>query len=321
MRIGIDLGGTKIEGLVLGPDGGERARARIDTPPGDYQGDYEATVAAIAGLVGKLARDSGAGGDVPVGVGIPGAVSPASGLIKNANSTCLIGHALDKDLEQATGHPVRLANDADCFTVSEAVDGAGRGFDLVFGVILGTGCGGGVAVGGRLLQGPNAIAGEWGHNPLPWPQKLDGGIDERPGPECYCGQRGCIETFVSGPGLERDFKQEARTGAARTGTKKEATGKKLGAREIAAEAENNEPQALAALARYEHRLARALASVINVLDPGVIVLGGGMSNVARLYDNVPKLWGQWVFSDTVTTPLRRAKHGDSSGVRGAAWLW
>ena len=207
MRIGIDLGGTKIEGLVLGPDGDERARARPDTP----QEDYEATVAAIAGLVGRLARQSGAGGDVPVGVGIPGAVSPKTGLIKNANSTWLIGQALDKDLEQATRRPVRLANDADCFTVSEAADGNGKDFDVVFGVILGTGCGGGVAVGGKLVQGPNAIAGEWGHNPLPWPQKLDGGEDERPGPECYCGQRGCIETFISGPGLERDF-QEAQTG-------------------------------------------------------------------------------------------------------------
>ena len=307
MRIGIDLGGTKIEGLVLGPGGEELARGRIETPQGNNKGDYEATLAAIAGLVGKLARDSGARGDVPVGVGIPGAVSPTSGLIKNANSTCLIGQALAKDLEQATGCPVRLANDADCFTVSEVTDGAGKGFDTVFGVILGTGCGGGVAVGGKLLQGPNAIAGEWGHNPLPWPQKLDGGEDERPGPKCYCGQRGCIETFISGPGLERDYLS--------------STGASLPAEEIAAEAENNEPQALAALSRYEHRLARALASVINVLDPGVIVLGGGLSNIARLYDNVPSLWGQWVFSDEVTTPLRPAKHGGSSGVRGAAWLW
>jgi len=303
MRIGIDLGGTKIEGLVLAPGGQQLARARADTPPGDYA----ATIAAIAGLVGKLARGSGAGGEVPVGVGIPGAVSPKTGLIKNANSTCLIGQALAKDLEAATGRRVRLANDADCFTVSEATDGAGDSYDVVFGVILGTGCGGGVAVGGKLLQGPNAIAGEWGHNPLPWPQKLDGGEDERPGPECYCGQRGCIETFISGPGLERDYGQ--------------AVGKPLSAEKIAAKAEDGDANANAALSRYEHRLARALSSVINVLDPGVIVLGGGLSNIARLYVNVPKLWGKWVFSDEVTTPLRRAKHGDSSGVRGAAWLW
>ncbi len=205
MRIGIDLGGSKIEGLVLGPGGVELARARAQTP----QGNYEATVAAVAGLVAGLARESGAGGGVPVGVGIPGAVSPATGLVKNANSTCLIGHAFDKDLEEAIGRPVRLANDADCFTISEATDGAGESFPTVFGVILGTGCGGGVAVGGKLVQGPNAIAGEWGHNPLPWPQALDGGEDERPGPECYCGRRGCIETFVSGPGLERDYEQAA----------------------------------------------------------------------------------------------------------------
>ena len=303
MRIGIDLGGTKIEGLVLGPGGQELARGRAETPPGDYA----ATVAAIAGLVDELARDSGAGGDVPVGVGIPGAIAPQTGLIKNANSTCLIGQALAKDLEAATGRPVRLANDADCFAISEATDGSGKGFDTVFGVILGTGCGGGVAVGGKLLQGPNAIAGEWGHNPLPWPQKLEGSEDERPGPACYCGQRGCIETFISGPGLEADYER--------------AAGKSLSAEEIAAEAENGDGPAGDSLSRYEHRLARALSSVINVLDPGVVVLGGGLSNIARLYVNIPKLWGQWVFSDEVTTPLRRAKHGDSSGVRGAAWLW
>ncbi|MCH7865496.1 MAG: ROK family protein [Proteobacteria bacterium] len=306
MRIGIDLGGSKIEGLVLGPDGEELARARVQTP----QDDYGATVAAVAGLVAELGSKSGADEGVAVGVGIPGVLSPATGLVKNANSTCLIGQALDKDLEEATGRPVRLANDADCFTISEATDGAGGNVDVVFGVILGTGCGGGVVVDGHLLRGPNAITGEWGHNPLPWPRTLAGGpdgIDERPGPECYCGQRGCIETFVSGPGLERDYEQEAR--------------KELGAEEIVALAESGDPAAEAALSRYEHRLARALASVINVLDPGMIVLGGGMSNAKRLYENVPKLWGQWVFSDTVATPLRPAAHGASSGVRGAAWLW
>ncbi len=305
------------------------ARARAETP----QGNYDATVAAVAGLVAELAQEARTGvtdrlgadqrartgtkiREVPVGVGIPGAVSPATGLIKNANSTCLIGRALDKDLEAATGRRVRLANDADCFTISEAQEAwsgeAATGKNRVlFGVILGTGCGGGVAVGGRLLQGPNAIAGEWGHNPLPWPQVLEGAQgtmrDERPGPACYCGQRGCIETFVSGPGLERDYEQ--------------ATETSLPAEEIAALAEKDDSEAVAALFRYEHRLARALASVINVLDPGVIVLGGGLSNIARLYDNVPKFWNEWVFSDTVATPLRPAVHGDSSGVRGAAWLW
>ena len=307
MRIGIDLGGSKIEGLVLGDSGRELARLRAETP----QGDYEATVAAVAALVGELARESDADVGVPVGVGIPGTVSPATGLVKNANSTCLIGRPLDKDLKHALGRPVRLANDADCFTMSEATDGAGKPCHTVFGVILGTGCGGGIAVDGKLVSGPNAIAGEWGHNPLPWPQTLEGSIDERPGPECYCGQSGCIETFVSGPGLERDFNN--------------ATGKSLPAAEIVALADSGDAggnkDAEAALSRYEHRLARALASVINVLDPGVIVLGGGMSNAKRLYENVPALWAEWVFSDTVTTRLEPARHGDSSGVRGAAWLW
>jgi len=306
MRIGIDLGGSKIEGIVLGPEPGtepgtnEVYRHRTETP----QGDYDATVAAVADLVARLAADAGVADDIPVGVGIPGTISPASGLIKNANSTYLIGHPLDSDLAVATGRKVRLANDADCFTISEASDGAGEGCDTVFGVIIGTGCGGGIAVHGKLLSGPNAITGEWGHNPLPWPQMQDGGIDERPGPECYCGQRGCIETFLSGPGLENDFKT--------------ATGQDLTSTDIAS---RNSPQADAALHRYEHRLARALATVINILDPGVIVLGGGLSNISRLYGNVPNLWGQWVFSDTVTTALKGARHGDASGVRGAAWLW
>ncbi len=321
MRIGIDLGGSKIEGLVLGSGGRELARLRADTP----QGDYDATVKAVADLVGELARESGAGGNVPVGVGIPGTVSPATGLVKNANSTCLIGRPLDQDLAQALGRPVRLANDADCFTISEAADGAGQEARtgaspdrdkkqeswIVFGVILGTGCGGGISVDGKLVAGPNALAGEWGHNPLPWPRVLEGGpgcIDERPGPECYCGKRGCIETFVSWPGLERDFNN--------------AAGESLTAAEIVALADDaGDSAAQAALHRYEHRLARALASVINVLDPGVIVLGGGMSNATRLYENVPALWAEWVFSDTVTTELKPALHGAESGVRGAAWLW
>jgi fructokinase len=306
MRIGIDLGGSKIKGLVLGPDGQELARLRAETP----QGYYDATIKAVADLVWALADDAGGADGVPVGVGIPGTVSPTTGLVKNANSTCLIGRPLDQDLEHALGRPVRLANDADCFTMSEATDGAGKDFNIVFGVILGTGCGGGIAVDGKLVSGPNAIAGEWGHNPLPWPQVLEGGpgcIDERPGPECYCGKRGCIETFVSGPGLERDYHS--------------AAGKSLSAAEIVALADSGDAEAEAFLSRYENRLARALASVINVLDPGVIVLGGGMSNAKRLYKNVPALWAEWVFSDIVTTELKPARHGDSSGVRGAAWLW
>ncbi|MGH6662340.1 MAG: ROK family protein, partial [Rhodospirillales bacterium] len=252
------------------------------------------------------AQDSGCGEDAPVGVGIPGALSLATGLIKNANSTCLIGRPFDRDLAAATGRPVRLANDADCFTMSEATDGAGAGHAVVFGVILGTGVGGGITVNGRLLAGRNAIAGEWGHNPLPWPQFLDG-RDERPGPKCYCGKLGCIETFVSGPGLERDFEA--------------ASGRRLAAAEIVRLSDDGDADAAAAMARYSHRLARALATVINVLDPGVIVLGGGMSNARRLCDAVPRLWGEFVFSGAVTTPLRPARHGDSSGVRGAAWLW
>ncbi len=321
MRIGIDLGGSKIEGLVLGPEGEELARRRVGTPRGGARkDDYEATVRAVAELVASLAADVEARGgdgrrpgqgqqsiaDVPAGIGIPGTISAATGLIKNANSTCLIGRPLDRDLGDALDRRVRLANDADCFTISEASDGAGKNFHTVFGVILGTGCGGGIAVGGKLLAGANAIAGEWGHNPLPWPQTLNG-IDERPGPACYCGQSGCIETFVSGSGLEADHDA--------------ATGQSLTAEEIAALAETNDPEAKAALQRYQHRLARALASVINLLDPGVIVLGGGLSNIQTLYDTVPGLWAQWVFSDTVATELKPARHGDSSGVRGAAWLW
>ena len=329
MRIGIDLGGSKIEGLVLGPPvpnggpngGNERARRRVPTPAGDYA----ATVAAVAGLVAALVQDSGCGKDAPVGVGIPGAVSLATGLIKNANSTCLIGKPFDRDLAAATGRKIRLANDADCFAVSEATDGAGAGHAVVFGVILGTGVGGGITVNGRLLKGRNAIAGEWGHNPLPWPQVLAGAADdERPGPACYCGKLGCIETFVSGPGLERDFAAAAGGPGGASGVSPAnimTSGRRLAAAEIVARADSGEPEAVAAMTRYMHRLARALASVINVLDPGVVVLGGGMSNARRLYDAVPRLWGEFVFSDEVTTPLRPAKHGDSSGVRGAAWLW
>lgn len=288
-RIGIDLGGTKIEGLAIDANGRERLRRRMPTPAGDYRG----TLSAISRLVQEMENELGE--KASIGVGIPGALSLASGLVKNANSTCLIGRPLDRDLEDALGRPVRLANDADCFALSEATDGAAAGAPVVFGAILGTGVGGGIVVNGRLLAGPNAIAGEWGHNPLPWPMD-----DEYPGPACYCGRSGCIETFLSGPALARD------------------DGRGLSARELLAE---DDVQTIASLSRYEHRLARALAHVINVIDPHVIVLGGGLSNISRLYETVPKLWGRWVFSDSVQTSLRAPKHGDSSGVRGAAWLW
>jgi len=270
-RIGIDLGGTKIELIALDDAGREVFRKRIPTP----QGDYEATVRSVSDLV--LEVDFSFKKTSTVGIGIPGALSRVTGLVKNANSTCLIGHDLKGDLEKALGREVRVENDANCFALSEAVDGAGKGAKLVFGVILGTGVGGGVVVNGEVLVGPNAIAGEWGHNPLPLPSKED-----LPLPDCYCGRKGCIEAYLSGPALAKD-------------------------------GEN--------LDRYEERLARALAGVINVLDPDVIVLGGGISNVPRLYANVPVLWRQHVFSDRVATRLAPPVHGDSSGVRGAAWLW
>ena len=292
----MDLGGTKIEAIALGDDGRELARRRVPTP----RHDYDATIRAIVSLVIGIEQDTGREGSV--GVGMPGALSPASGLVKNANSTWLIGRAIDRDLSQALGRPVRCANDANCFALSEATDGAGAGARVVFGVIVGTGTGGGVVVDGRVLTGPNAIAGEWGHNPLPWPRD-----DERPGPPCYCGKSGCIETFLSGPGLARDYRA--------------VTGVDLEASEIAGRAERGEDAAAAALARYEDRIARALAGVLNLLDPDVVILGGGMSRVMRLYDSVPRLWQAWAFSDKIATPLRPPHHGDSSGVRGAAWLW
>lgn len=296
MRIGIDLGGTKIEGIALDDDGRERARLRVGTPSGDYDG----TLSRIAGLVGDLERRAGPARTI--GVGIPGAISPASGLVKNANATWLNGRRLDHDLSRQLGRPVRIANDANCFAVSEAMDGAAAGAAVVFGVILGTGVGGGIVVGGRVLAGANAIAGEWGHNPLPWPDE-----EERPGPPCYCGKGGCIETFVSGPGLASDYRDLAGADAVPA--------------VIARRADAGEAQARATLDRYEARLARALAAVINILDPDVIVLGGGISNIERLYRSIPSLWTKWVFSDRVTTSLRRNHHGDASGVRGAAWLW
>ena len=296
LHIGIDLGGTKIEAIAMDDTGAALARRRVATPKGDYHG----TVAAIAALVTAIESEHGPG--ATVGVGIPGAESRATGLIKNANSVWLIGRPLARDLMDALDRPVRLANDANCFALSEATDGAATGARVVFGVILGTGVGAGIVVDGRALTGVNAIAGEWGHNPLPWPDDA-----ERPGPACYCGKHGCIEAFLSGPGLERDFRA--------------ASGESVEPAGIAVRAAAGEPLAQAALARYEDRLARALATVINVVDPDVIVLGGGVSNVERLYDRVPRLWNGYAFSDRVDTRLERARHGDSSGVRGAAWLW
>jgi len=295
MRLGIDLGGTKIAAAVLAGDGQTRWEARIATPRGDYDG----TIAAIADLV--AAGERAVGEPCTVGIGIPGAVSPATGLIKNANSVWLNGRAFHIDLEKHLGRPIQLANDANCLAVSEATDGAAAGARVVFGVILGTGVGGGIAIDGRALTGPNAIAGEWGHNPLPWPR-----ADELPGAPCYCGRQGCIETFLSGPGLAADFAR--RTGTAATGES------------VVALAAGGDAQAQLVMALWIDRLARGLASVINVLDPDVIVVGGGLSRIARLYDEVPRAWGAWVFSDRVATRLVPARHGDASGVRGAAML-
>jgi fructokinase len=296
MRIGLDLGGTKIEGVALDEDGRELARRRVPTP----RHDYDETLRAMARLVRDLEAETGRCGTV--GVGMPGALSPATGLVKNANSTWLIGQPLDRDLGALLERPLRFANDANCFALSEAVDGAGAGARVVFGVIVGTGTGGGIVVDRKVLTGPNAIAGEWGHNPLPWP-----GEGEWPGPPCYCGKTGCVETFLSGPGMARDHR--------------EATGEALAAEEVAARAEGGDAAAAATLGRYEERMARALAVVLDVLDPDVVVLGGGMSRIGRLYESVPRLWQGWAFSDRVDTPLRPPRHGDASGVRGAAWLW
>jgi fructokinase len=295
MRIGIDLGGTKIEAVALDADGAERFRKRVPSPRGDYDGTLE----AVAGLVADAER---AAGPATVGIGIPGAISPATGLIKNANSTWLNGRALAQDLTARLARDVRLANDANCLALSEAADGAAAGAGTVFAVIIGTGTGGGIVVNGRIVVGANAIGGEWGHNPMPWPE-----AEEWPGPPCYCGRTGCLETFLSGPGMSRDHQQ--RTGAT------------LDAATIAARACEGEPQADATLARYESRLARGLASIVNVIDPDVIVVGGGLSNIDRLYQNVPRIWAPFIFSDHVATRMVKAKYGDSSGVRGAAWLW
>jgi fructokinase len=295
VRIGVDLGGTKTEAAAFSPGGELVARRRVATPHA-----YEPTLDLIAGLVRELEAETGR--PAQVGIGMPGAISPATGLVKNANSVWLNGRPLAQDLERVLQRPLRLANDANCFALSEARDGAAAGRRVVFGVILGTGTGGGVAIDGRAWRGRNAIGGEWGHNPLPWPR--DG---ERPGPPCYCGRSGCIETFLSGPGLSRDHAA--------------ATGRTIEPEQIVAAAAAGDGAAEETLRRYDDRLARGLATVINLLDPDVIVLGGGLSNLGRLYANVPRLWGRWVFSDQVETPLVPPRHGDASGVRGAAWLW
>jgi predicted NBD/HSP70 family sugar kinase len=296
MKLGIDLGGTKIAAAVLDDRGSIVWQRRVPTPAGDYAG----TIVAIAGLVDEAER--AIGGRCSVGLGTPGATSPATGRIKNANSTWLIGQRFQQDIEARLGRDVRMANDANCLAISEAVDGAAAGAKVVFGVILGTGVGGGLVVNGEIISGANAIAGEWGHNPLPWPAD-----DERPGPRCYCGRDGCIETFLSGPGLANDYR--ARGGAMLT------------AEAIVARAAAGDQLAAQTVEAWESRLARSLATVINVVDPDVIVAGGGLSNVLRVYENVPPLWRRWVFSDVVTTPFVQAQHGDTSGVRGAARLW
>jgi fructokinase len=295
-RFGIDLGGTKTEIVGLDDAGAEVLRRRVPTPRDDYQG----TLNMIAMLMRDAETELGRRGSI--GIGTPGSLSPVTGLLRGSNSVCLNGKPIKTDLETLLGREVRIANDANCFALSEATDGAGRDAEVVFGVILGTGVGSGIVVRGRVLSGPNAIAGEWGHNPLPWPAD-----DERPGPRCFCGQCGCIETFLSGPGLERNHLA--------------STGHHVPAQELARSAANGELEATATLLRYEQRLAKALAHVINLLDPDVIVLGGGMSNIDRIYVNVPAQWGKWVFSERVDTRLVRHRHGDSSGVRGAAWLW
>jgi fructokinase len=296
MRIGIDLGGTKIEALAIDDQGVELARHRIDTP----RDDYDATIVAMVGLVRRLEKQTGRTGTV--GAGIPGSISRITGLVKNSNSTWLNERPLDTDLAAALGREVRLANDANCFAVSEATDGAAAGKHVVFGVILGTGCGGGVAIGGRVHPGPNGVAGEWGHNPLPWPRP-----EEYPGPACYCGKSGCMEMWVSGTGIAMDYRTV--TGRART------------TQEIVSDFEAGEREATAAIHRFEDRLARGLAQVINILDPDVIVIGGGVSKVEDIYREIPKKLPAYVFGGEASTPVLPAVFGDSSGVRGAAWLW
>ena len=296
MRIGVDLGGTKIEAVALDDTRSELAKQRVATPRGNYPG----TLDAIAELVSALEQQTGQSGTV--GVGMPGSFSTVTGVVRNANSTWLIGQPFDHDLQARLGREVRFANDANCLAVSEAVDGAGAGAAVVFAVILGTGVGGGVALNGKVHNGHNAIGGEWGHNPLGWMEP-----EEFPGPDCYCGKRGCIETFVSGTGFEQDFLR--------------TTGERIRGLEIVARAASGDADADAALQRYEHRLARSIATLANVLDPDVFVLGGGMSNLPQIYETLSRLVPNWTLGGEFTTPIRPAKHGDSSGVRGAAWLW
>ena len=296
IRIGIDLGGTKIEGRAFDATGHELDRMRIATPKGDYSG----TIEAIASTAEALEARAGARGTV--GVGIPGTVVRSTGLVKNANSTWLNGMPLERDLTARLQREVRCANDANCLAISEAIDGAAAGYPIVFGVIMGTGCGGGVAIEGRVHNGPNGLAGEWGHNPLPLQTP-----EEWPGPECYCGRRGCLEKWISGSGLERDFLS--------------VTGRALRGQEIVTLSEQGDPEAEAALQRLEDRTARALAGVVHILDPDAFVIGGGLSRLSRLYTNVPKLLSQYTFGGPVETPILQAVHGDASGVRGAAWLW
>ncbi len=296
MRIGIDLGGTKTAGIALDEVGNMLARCKLATP----RGDYEATLDTIVAAIERLENETGQCGSI--GVGTPGAISPATGLFKNANAVCMNGRPGHRDLEQRLGRKIHVANDADCFALSEAVDGAGAGYRIVFGAILGTGCGAGIIIDQQVLAGPNALTGEWGHNPLPWQ-----GPEEYPGPECYCGHKGCIERWVSGSALAEDHL--------------EASGERLEAVDIATRAEQGDPQAQATLDRYEDRLARSLGSVINMLDPEVIVLGGGCSSIERLYQHLPVLLQRYTYSDQCDTPIKPPVHGPDGGVRGAAWLW
>jgi fructokinase len=296
LRFGIDLGGTKIEIIALNHQGETLLRERVETPQDDYAG----TVDVVRSLV--LNAEQVLGGRASVGIGTPGAISPATGLLKNSNSVCLNSQPLLQDLERALERKVRIANDANCFALSEATDGAAAGAEVVFGVIIGTGTGAGIVVREQVLTGPNAIAGEWGHNPLPWAEG-----EELPGHDCYCGRQGCIETWLSGPGMARDHEV--------------VNGQAMSTHDIVLRAEAGDPACDATLRRYERRLARGLGHIINILDPDIIVLGGGMGNIERLYTHVPMLWGEWVFSDQVATRLVPPVHGDSSGVRGAAWLW
>jgi fructokinase len=292
-RIGIDLGGTKTEIAALAPDGTLLHRHRVPTPPG-----YDASIRGMADMVREIEQKMG--GTASVGFGIPGVISPATGLVKNANTIALNGHPFDRDIAQLLAREIRVENDANCFALSEAADGAGTGHGVVFGVILGTGCGGGIVVNGKVIRGRNHVAGEWGHTPLPWPTP-----DELPGTLCWCGHRNCLETYVAGPGLARDCDgPDARD-----------------SNPVVARAQAGDPKARAALDRHADRLARSLAVVINILDPDIVVLGGGLSNLAHLYEQLPPLVTKYVFSDFVQTPIVKNQHGDSSGVRGAAWLW